>query len=368
MKIFKRLLAGSGLLLIIGLGVLAWQISYNTPCPEPQLLTTAEAGGRAVRAHCYGGPEVLQIVETTIPEPGPKEIRVRVARAAVNPLDYHFMRGAPYVMRLMTGTGAPSSPGVGRDFAGTVDAVGSEVTRFKVGDRVFGGANGAFSDYIVRSETGSVAAIPDNASFDQAASLPVAAITALQAIRDQGEVKPGDKVLINGASGGVGTYAVQLAKAMGAEVHGVCSTRNVAMVKDLGADKVYDYKKEDYREAGERYDVIIDNVGNHSLRSNHALLVEGGRMVLVGGSKGNWVGPLIGPVEAMLLSLFVDESVSTFVASLEQVDLEALAEYLARGELDSQIDRHYPLEQVADAVAYSESGRARGKILLDITP
>ena len=212
---------------------------------------------KAVVHRCYGSPDVLALEDLQKPTPVGDQLLIRVKAAAVNPLDWHYMRGSPYIMRLSSGIGAPGEPRLGVDFAGVVEAVGDEVNEFQPGDAVFGGMTGAFGEYVLMGEGRSVVHKPENVSFEQAAAVPIAAITALQALRDSGGVEAGDKVLINGASGGVGTYAVQIAKWMGAEVHGVCSTRNVELVRSLGADRVIDYKKDSYVQGDEIYDVCL---------------------------------------------------------------------------------------------------------------
>jgi NADPH:quinone reductase-like Zn-dependent oxidoreductase len=298
------------------------------------------------------------------PVPAANEVLVRVKAAAVNPLDWHYLRGEPYFMRLESGLGAPDNTRMGIDFAGVVEAVGPEVTRFKPGDRVFGGTAGAFAEYVLLAEDRMLVPIPDSVSFDDAAALPVAAVTALQALRDKGRVEAGHKVLINGASGGVGTFAVQLAKSMGAEVHGVCSTRNVELVQALGADRVFDYRNEDYTESGEQYDVIVDMVGNHSVGANQGVLAPDGRLVIIGGPKGNWIAPLKRPLGALLRSLVASQEMSMMISELRREDLAELARLVAAGEVSPVLDHSFPLHEAADAIRYSETGRARGKILI----
>ena len=321
---------------------------------------------KAIVYRCYGPPEVLQFEDVAKPKPADDEVLVRVRAAAVNPLDWHYMRGSPYIMRLGSGLGAPDDSRIGVDFAGTVEAVGINVKMFKPGDSVFGGGSGAFAEYLTVREDRALALKPANVTFEQAASVPIAAITALQALRDKGKVQPGHKVLINGASGGVGTFAVQIAKSLGAEVTGVCSTRNVDMVRSIGADHVIDYTREDYTRSGEKYDVIIDNVGNHSLLANRRVLDPDGILVIVGGSKGNWLGPLLRPIAALILSPFVDQEFAMILAKLAQEDLALLGDLMQSGEVVPVIDRHYPLSEVPAAIRYSEEGRARGKIIIDL--
>ena len=291
---------------------------------------------------------------------------MKVRAAGVNPLDWHYMRGSPYLMRLMSGTGAPKDSRMGVDFSGTVEAVGKNVQQFKPGDNVFGGTSGAFAEYVTISEDRTLARIPDNQFFEQTAGVAIAGVTALQALRDKGQLKPGQRVLINGASGGVGTFAVQIAKSMGAEVTGVCSTRNVDMVRSIGADHVFDYKKDDYTKSGQRYDLIIDTVGNHSLLKNRAVLKPNGKMVMLGGPKGNWVGPLTRPIQAMVLSPFVSQEFIMLLAKLNKEDLEFLAGLMKSEKVQTVIDKMYGLQDIRDAISYSEEGHARGKIIVTV--
>jgi len=276
------------------------------------------------------------------------------------------VRGTPYLLRLMSGLGAPDDAGLGVDFAGTVEAIGSKVTRFKPGDAVFGGGNGAFAEYLIIGEDGALALKPADVSFEQAASVPIAAVTALQALRDLGKLEPGQKVLINGASGGVGTFAVQIAKSMGAEVTGVCSTRNVQMVLSIGADYVFDYKKEDYTESGQQYDLIIDMVGNHSLTANRRALKPGGIFVIVGGGKGNWLGPMMTPIKALMLSPFVDQEFVMILAELRRDDLAILGDLMQAGKVTPVIDSRYRLSELKAAIRHSEEGHTRGKIIIEV--
>jgi NADPH:quinone reductase-like Zn-dependent oxidoreductase len=321
---------------------------------------------KAIVFRCYGSPEVLELVEIGMPAPADDEVLVKISAASVNPLDWHYMRGSPYLMRLGIGLGAPDDTGMGVDFAGTVVKVGKNVTRFQLGDEVFGGGNGAFAEYMAIGEDRALALKPANVSFTQAASAPIAAITALQALRDLGKIRAGHKVLINGASGGVGTFAVQIAKSFGAEVTGVCSTRNLEMVRSIGADYVIDYTREDYTDSGKQYDLIIDNVGNHSLLENRQALTPDGIFVIVGGPKGDWLGPLMGPVKAMLLSPFVSQEFVLILAEMRQDDLAILGDLMQAGTVTPVIDRHYSLSEVPSAIRYSEEGHARGKIIIDV--
>jgi NADPH:quinone reductase-like Zn-dependent oxidoreductase len=276
------------------------------------------------------------------------------------------MRGAPYLMRMMVGIGAPKDTSMGVDFSGTVEAVGKNVEQFKPGDEVFGGGDGAFAEYLTVREDRGVVPKPENVSFEHAASVGIAGVTALQALRDHGKLEAGQKVLINGASGGVGTFAVQIAKAYGAEVTGVCSTRNLEMVRTIGADHVIDYKNEDYTEGGKQYDLIIDMVGNHSLTENRKVLTATGKLVMVGGSKGDWLAPLMSPIKALFLSPFVDQEMITILARLRKADLIILGDLMQAGKITPVIDRRYSLSSVADAIRYSEEGHVRGKLIIEV--
>ena len=245
-----------------------------------------------------------------------------------------------------------------------VTEVGDDATEFAVGDAVFGGRRGAFAEYLLIPENRAIAAKPDGVSFEDAAAVGIAAVTALQALRDDGRLTAGEKALINGASGCVGTYAVQIAKALGAEVNGVCSTRSIEMVRALGADHVFDYKNENYTESGNEYDLIVDMVGSQSLTANRRVLKPQGRMVLVGGPKGNWVAPLWPPLKAAMLSPFIDQDIGAMLATLTGDDLEYLAGLMADGRLTTQIDTRYSLADTAKALPYLETHRARGKVII----
>jgi len=317
---------------------------------------------------CYGGPEVLSHEDVAKPALEADRVLVRVHAAAANPLDWHYMRGEPYIMRMSSGFGAPKDTRAGVDFAGTVEAVGANVTRFKPGDEVFGGVSGAFAEYVNVREAGALALKPANVTFEQAAAVPIAAVTALQALRDKGGIQAGQKVLINGASGGVGTFAVQIAKSFGAEVTGVCSTRNVELVRRAGADHVIDYTQQDFTQGTERYDLIIDSVGSQSFSAMRRVMQPNGALVMVGNSsKGRWLGPLIGSLKGMLLAPFVDQRIEPLLADMSAKDLELLAGLMMSGKLTSVIDRRYPLSEVPQAIEYLETGRARGKVVIEVS-
>ena len=366
MKLRHKIAGGILVVLVVSIGLLGLVLSHNSACAPAPAITDQSETMKAIVYRCYGSPDVLKVEDVEKPTPDDDEVLVKVHAASVNPLDWHYMRGSPYLMRLGTGLGAPEETRLGVDYAGTVEAVGRNVKQFKPGDAVFGGRTGAFAEYITVREGGALAIKPANMSFKQAASVGIAGITALQALRDHGKLEPGQKVLINGASGGVGTFAVQIAKAFGAEVTGVCSTRNILMVRFIGADHVIDYKQEDYTESGNQYDLIVDMVGNHSLLANRGVLAADGIFVMVGGPKGNWFAPLMGPIKALMLSPFVKQDFGMMLAEFSQDDLAVLADLMQEGKLTPVIDTNYPLSEVPAAIRYSEEGRARGKIIIDM--
>jgi NADPH:quinone reductase-like Zn-dependent oxidoreductase len=366
MKLRYKIVNGMLIFLGVAISSLALVLSHNSACGPAPAVSSESQSMKAIMYRCYGSPDVLKLEDVEKPTPVDDEVLVKVHAAAVNPLDWHYMRGSPYIMRLGTGVGSPNDTRMGVDFSGTVEAVGNNVTRFKPGDEVFGGRGGAFAEYVIIPADRALALKPSNVTFEQAASAPIAAITALQALRDKGQLKPGQKVLINGASGGVGTFAVQIAKSFGAEVTGVCSTRNVEMVRSIGADHVFDYKKENYTESGQLYDLIIDNVGNHSLLANKRVLKPDGIFVMIGGPKGNWLAPLMGPIKALMLSPFVEQEFVLLLAKMDKDDLTILGDLMQSGKVTPVIDRRYRLHEVPDAMRYSEEGHARGKIIIDL--
>ena len=367
MKRRYKVLGAILMLVVVALSSLALVLSHDSPCGAAQALPTGTQSMRAVVYRCYGPPEVLKVEDVAKPTLADDRVLVRVRAASVNPLDWHYMRGKPYIMRGMTGVGAPKSVRIGVDFAGVIEAVGTNVRRFKSGDEVFGGAVGAFGEYVTVGENRALALKPTNVTFEQAAAVPIAAITALQALRDKGKIQPGQKVLINGASGGVGTFAVQIAKALGADVTGVCSTRNVAMVRSIGADHVIDYTQEDFTQGPQRYDLILDNVGTHSLSEYRRVLNPHGALVIVGAlDKGQWLGPLSGSVKAMLLAPFVSQKLIFMLAELHQSDLDVLRDLMQTGKLTPVIDRSYKLGETAEAIRYLEQGHARGKVVITV--
>lgn len=366
MKLRNRILSIFAIVVALAFVSLAVALSYNSPCNAPAAPTAGRESMTRVFARCYGAPDVLTLEQDAKPTPADDQLLVKVHAAALNPVDWHSMRGSPYIMRLSSGLGSPKDARVGVDFAGTVEAVGKSVTRFKPGDEVFGGGPGTVAEYVLVRETRAVALKPPNVTFEQAGSVGVAAATALQGLRDHGGIKAGHKVLINGASGGVGTFAVQIAKHFGAEVTGVCSTRNVELVRSLGADRVVDYTQEDFAASGERYDIILDNVGNRSLADLRRVLEPDGALVIVGAGKGDWIGPLMGALKATLMGPFVDQKLGFFIAKLEQDDMNLLGELMRAGKVTPIVDRRYPLGDVAKAMEYLETGRARGKVVVSL--
>jgi len=366
MRLRNRVLTVILALVTLALVSIALALSYDSPCRAPDSLPGDTQRMKAIVSRCYGSPEVLKLEEIAKPTAADDEVLVKVHAASLNPLDWHYMRGRPYIMRMSSGLGAPTDTRVGVDFAGTVEAVGKNVKRFKPGDEVFGGRSGALAEYVTVREGRAVALKPANLTFEQAASIPLAAVTALQGLRDTGRIQPGHKVLINGASGGVGTFAVQIAKTFGADVTGVCSTRNVELVRSLGADHVIDYTREDFTQSGQRYDLILDNVGNHSLLASRRVLQPNGTLVIVGGPKGDWLGPMARPLKAMIVAPFVSEEFVMIFAELNQQDLNVLGDLMRAGKVTPVIDRRYTLAEVPTAIGYLEEGRARGKVVVSL--
>jgi NADPH:quinone reductase-like Zn-dependent oxidoreductase len=312
----------------------------------------------------YGSPDVLQLEEVEKPVPGDNEVLVKMYAASANPLDWHLMRASPFIARLGGGLLKPKNPRLGADFAGRVEAVGAHVTQFQPGDEVFGAATGAFAEYACVTEN-EVALKPANLSFEEAAAVSVAATTALQGLRDKGQVHSGQKVLVNGASGGVGTFAVQIAKSFGAEVTGVCSTRNLDMVRSIGADYVIDYTREDFTRKGQRYDLIYDAVGNRSVTDYKRALNAGGICAVAGFSSlpRLFEHIVLGP----LRSKIGDKKVGMMgIAKINQKDLVYLKELLEAGKVVPVIDRRYSLNEVPEAIRYLEKGHARGKVVITI--
>jgi NADPH:quinone reductase-like Zn-dependent oxidoreductase len=318
----------------------------------------------------YGAPDVLEFGEIDKPMVEDDMVLVRVRATSVNPFDWHWVTGLPYFSRTQFGLFKPKVNGLGADMAGQVEAVGKNVTQFQPGDEVFGDLSecglGAYAEYVCAPEN-ALAAKPANLTFEQAAAVPLAANTALQGLRDHGQVQPGQKVLINGASGGVGTFAVQIAKSFGAEVTGVCSTRNADMVQSIGADHVIDYTQEDFTRGGEGYDLMLDLVGNRSpLECRRVLTPKGVYLASFGQPDHRWLGPLAQLLRTLLLSPFVSQKMTMFVMKPNPKDLVVLKELLESGKVTPVIDRTYPLSETPDALRYLEEGHAQGKIVVTV--
>ncbi len=321
---------------------------------------------RAIVRHRYGPPGVLRLEEIEKPAAADDEVLVRVRAASVNPLDWHFMRGAPSLVRLLTGVRGPKDARLGRDVAGQVEAVGRNVKGLRPGDEVYGAGSGAFAEYVCAREK-TLAVKPANVTFEEAAAVPIAGLTALQALRDYGRVERGQTVLVNGAAGGVGTFAVQIARALGAEVTGVCSTRNVDLVRSLGAGSVIDYTRDDFTRTGRTCDVVLDCIGNHPLSHLRRALTSTGACVMVGGA-GSSLGILAGMLGTFLLARVVKQRLVGFMASINSADLAAMRGLIESGQVRPVIDRQYALEDVPQAIAYLEEGHARGKVAISVAP
>jgi NADPH:quinone reductase-like Zn-dependent oxidoreductase len=320
---------------------------------------------RAIVRDTYGSPDVLKLQEIDKPEVTDDEVLVRVRAASVNPVDWHSLTGTPFIVRIQDGLRRPKSNRLGVDFAGQVEAVGTNVTQFRPGDEVFGARNGAFAEHVCVREDRAVVLKPANLTFEQAAAVPIAALTALQGLRDKGQIQPGQKVLINGASGGVGTFAVQIAKALGAEVTGVCSTRNVDLVRSLGADHVIDYTREDFTRNDRRYDLMLDIAGSRSWSECRRVLNPQAILVIVGGPKTNrLIGPVSHLVKVRLGALRSSQKVVFFLTKMNKADLLVLRELLEAGKVTPAIDRRYGLSEVADALRYMGEGHAQAKIVV----
>lgn len=367
MKLRYKILNGFLGVIALAIAVLMLTVSHDSACPPIVPLTDGPDSMRAVMNRCYGVPRGARVETVARPRPGAGQMLIKVRASSVNPAEWYGISGQPYMVRLMNGIGVPKDSHAGYDVAGVVVEVGPDVTLFKPGDEVFGGAWGAYAQYVVAREQGGIIRKPAELGFEEAAGIPIAAITALQGLRDQGGTSAGKKVLINGASGGVGTYAVQIAKALGAEVTGVCSTRNVEMVRSLGADHVVDYTKENFTERKDRYDLILDNVGSQDFSDMAHVMAPGGVIVVVGGSKK---GPFLGPIKRIawskLAQPFLDPRIKFYLARVNKTDLELIAHWAREGKLRTVIDRRYPLEQTGEALAYLGAGHARGKVIIDV--
>jgi len=367
----KRILkwTARALLFALTLAFLIGFIAYWRSTNECDRNTGAPANPMKAILHCeYGGPEVLALADVEKPTPTDNQILVRVRAASLNPLDL-TIRG-PWLLRPMFGMRKPKETRLGVDYAGTVEAVGKNVTQFKPGDEVFGGRDGAIAEYVCALADRAVVPKPANMTFEQAAAVPVAAITALQGLRDKGKIQSGQKVLVNGASGGVGTFAVQIAKSFGTEVTGVCSTRNVDLVRSIGADHVIDYTKEDFTNGAQRYDLIFDLIGNHSFSERRRVLNPNGICVMAGVGGAGWhdgMGMrLAGELNAYVRSRFVREKFVAYIAAFNKADMTILADLIQSGKMRPVIDRTYTLSEVPEALRYLEQGHARGKVVIAV--
>lgn len=371
MKLIKRILKWGAIAVLVVL-VLAFAlvfVAYWRSGNDCDRMSGAPTNPMKAIVYCDYGVGNLRLADVEKPTPTDDQILVKVRAASINPLDWHYIEGTPKIMRLGVGLRKPKDSRLGVDYAGTVEAVGKNVTQFKPGDEIFGGRNGAFAEYVCARPDRAVARKPANITFEQAASVPIAAITALQGLRDKAKIQPGQKVLINGASGGVGTFAVQIAKSLGGDVTGVCSTKNLEMVRSLGADHVIDYTKEDFTKGTERYDAILDNVGNQPLLKCRQVLTPNGVYVLVGGGGANdqgIIGPMASPLKAMVVSWFVKQKMGMMMADLNQKDLNALGDLMQTGKVTPVIDRKYKLSELPDAIRYLEEGHARGKVVITV--
>jgi len=368
MKLLKRILKWTGIVILVAvlgsglfLFVSYWQSSND--CDRD--IAVPAHPMKAIRK-CEYGSLTLRTVEKPIPTDD--QVLIKVRAASLNAADGHLLRGS-FVMRPLTGMRKPKDSRFGIDCAGTVEAVGKNVTQFKPGDEVFGAANGAIAEYVCAPER-TLVTKPDNVTFEQAGSVAVAGLTALQGLRNQGNIQPGQKVLVNGASGGVGTFAVQIAKAFGAEVTAVCSPKNLEQARSIGADHVIDYTKEDFTVGNQRYDMIFDNVGNHTIAERRRVLAPNGICVLAGmGSAGKHEGQwsrLAGNLKSFFVSPFISEKFKFFIAKVLKADLGVLRDLMQEGKLAPVIDREYAMSKTAEALDYLEEGHARGKIVITI--
>jgi len=322
---------------------------------------------KAIIRERYGSPDVLKLRDIDRPVIDDDGVLVRVRAASINAYDWHMMRGSPSLVRLMAGLRKPKSTAMGVDLAGEVEAVGKNVTEFRPGDEVFGQRVGALAEYVRGTAKSFLVPKPAGLTFEQAAAVPMAASTALQGLRDKGQIKPSQRVLINGASGGVGTFAVQIAKAFGAHVTAVCSTRNVDQARSLGADEVIDYTREDFTRGGRKYDVILDVASSGSLSSRRRVLEPNGTLVGVGAANNDGTASIVaGLLETAVLSRFGNQKMPFFLAKNSKEDLIVLKELIEAGKVRPVIDRTYPLNQTAEAIRYLETGHARAKVVITV--
>jgi NADPH:quinone reductase-like Zn-dependent oxidoreductase len=356
------------LILLALLGLASWLFyTYWTSTNDCDQSTVAPTNPMKAIISCEYGAANLQLRELEKPAPLDNEVLVRVRAASINPVDGHIIRGS-WLMRPMSGMRKPKNTRFGTDFSGMVEAIGKDVTNFKPGDEVFGAKNGAVANYICVKADRAIAMKPNNITFEQAGSVAVAGLTALQGLRDKGRIHAGQKVLINGASGGVGTFAVQIAKSFGAEVTGVCSTRNVDLVKSIGADHVIDYTRQDFTRTDQRYDMIYDLVGNHSFSERRQILTPNGICVLAGiggaGLHPESGGRILGNFKTAFQSKFTSQKFVFYIAKLTKDDLNVLRDLMQSGKVAPVIDRTYKISETQDAVRYLEEGHARGKVVI----
>ncbi len=368
-RILKRILKWTAYAILLALivGIILLCVGYWRSTNECDHKTAAlNIPMRAIRYCDYGSPDVVKLDYVEKPVPTDNQVLIKVRAASLNALDVYLIRDS-WLTRLIFGFRKPKDTRLGRDVAGQVEAVGKNVTQFKPGDEVFGICRGALAEYACPSERGLVMK-PPNVTFEQAASLPIAGLTALQGLRDQGKIQPGQKVLINGATGGVGTFAVQIAKSFGAEVTAVCSTRNVELVRSIGADHVIDYTKEDFTKTDQRYDLIFDNVGNHSFSERRRVLNPKGICVLAGmggaGVRGEAIGRIVGGFTARGLSSFTDQKFAQYMTKMSKEDLTTLGDLIQVGKLKPVIERTYKLDDAPEALRHLDEGHARGKIVI----
>jgi len=369
-KRWKRVLKWT--LGIIFVALILWGfIAYWTSTNDCDRNAATPANRMKAVVYCDYGITNLKLEEIEKPNPTDDQVLVRVHAASLNPLDGHFVRGMLLARLMGGGLRKPKDTRLGVDYAGTVEAVGKNVTNFKLGDEIFGGRTGSLAQYVCARADRAIALKPANMTFEQAGSVAVAGITALQGLRDKGHVQAGQKVLINGASGGVGTFAVQIAKSLGAEVTGVCSTRNLDLVRSIGADHVIDYTKEDFTKSGQRYDVIFDNVQNHTFSERRRVLTPNGICVLAGLGGAGWHEDtwthLVRSFTTPLMSKFTSQKFSFYISQLNHNDLAWLGDRMQSGKVTPVIDRNYKsLNDVRDALAYLEQGHAHGKVVISV--
>jgi len=369
-KRWKRVLKWT--LGIIFVALILWGfIAYWTSTNDCDRNAATPANRMKAVVYCDYGITNLRLQEIEKPNPTDDQVLVRVHAASLNPLDGHFVRGMLLARLMGGGLRKPKDTRLGVDYAGTVEAVGKNVTNFKPGDEIFGGRTGSLAQYVCARADRAIALKPANMTFEQAGSVAVAGITALQGLRDKGHVQAGQKVLINGASGGVGTFAVQIAKSLGAEVTGVCSTRNLDLVRSIGADHVIDYTKEDFTKSGQRYDVIFDNVQNHTFSERRRVLTPNGICVLAGLGGAGWHEDtwthLVRSFTTPLMSKFTSQKFSFYISQLNHNDLAWLGDRMQSGKVTPVIDRNYKsLNDVRDALAYLEQGHAHGKVVISV--